>query len=184
MPSPFQLREGARLLHAGGVLAYPTEAVYGLGCDPLNAVAVQHLLTLKQRAAGKGLILIAADFEQLKPFVQPCSEQAMARLRATWPGPVTWLLPATDEVPEWLSGDSAKIAVRVTAHPVASALCRAFGGALVSTSANLTGRQPARSALQVRLRCPGADAILCGSLGRLRRPTPISDAETGEPIRI
>lgn len=174
----------ARVLHGRGVIAYPTEAVYGLGCDPLDGEAVAHLLALKRRSPAKGLILIAADRAQLAPYLLPLSAELEARLDASWPGPVTWLLPARPEVPAWLRGAHDTLAVRVTAHPEAAALCRAFGGALVSTSANLAGRPPARSALAVRRSFRNTlDYILPGALGGASGPTEIRDGRSGRIVR-
>lgn len=180
----WQLTQAARRVAAGGIIAYPTEAVYGLGCDPRDAAAVLRLLTLKQRAISKGLILLAASLEDLLPYLAPLTADTLAKVRRTWPGPVTWLLPARPEVPYWLRGDHAAVAVRVTAHPLAAALCRACGGVLVSTSANITNRPPARSTLAVR-RCFGAtvDYVVSGALGGLVRPTPIIDARDGRIVR-
>jgi L-threonylcarbamoyladenylate synthase len=178
-----KLRHATRVLRAGGVIAYPTEAVFGLGCDPLNQAAVLRLLAIKQRPIDKGLILIAHRLEQLLPFLRPLSADVEQRLRETWPGPVTWLLPARPAAPRWLRGRHSTLAVRVTAHPLAAALCEAFGGPIVSTSANASGRPPARSALQTRLRCPGVDLILSGATGGLARPTPIRDALSGAVYR-
>ncbi len=112
----------------GGLIAYPTEAVYGLGCDPENGHAVRRLLALKARPEHKGLILIAADWAQLEPYVRGLGQTAMAAIHATWPGAVTWLLPARRETPRWLTGEHQTLAVRVTAHPLAAALCRQWGG--------------------------------------------------------
>jgi L-threonylcarbamoyladenylate synthase len=182
--SPFQLREAVRRVQAGAVVAYPTEAVYGLGCDPLDADAVQRILAIKGRPVHKGLILIAADFAQLRSFVGELDVQRQAEVRATWPGPHTWLLPAAPHCPSWLTGRHDSLAVRVTAHPLAAALCRQAGMPLVSTSANRAGRRPARSALGVR-RCCGAevDYILHGPTGGLQRPTAIRDARSGALLR-
>lgn len=179
----FRLRRAAHALQRGAVIAYPTEAVYGLGCDPWNPDAVKRLLAIKQRPVAKGLILIASRFEQLAPFVQRVPTEVRRRLDATWPGPVTWLLPADPATPRWLRGQHLTLAVRVTAHPLAAALCDAFGGAVVSTSANPSGRPPARSALQARLRCPGVDLVLHGATGGLTRPTTIRDATNGKTVR-
>nr|MDQ2696242.1 Sua5/YciO/YrdC/YwlC family protein [Pseudomonadota bacterium] len=125
-----RLRQAARILRQGGVIAYPTEAVYGLGCDPRNRRAVQRLLEIKRRPPAKGLILIAADLAQLEPFIDPLPPDRRRLLDAAWPGPVTWLVPAR-RAPVWLRGNHPTLAVRVTAHPLAAALCRAFGGAVV-----------------------------------------------------
>jgi L-threonylcarbamoyladenylate synthase len=180
----WQLTQAARTLHGGGVIAYPTEAVYGLGCDPLNAEAVHHLLALKQRPMHKGLILIAADMAQLTPFIAPLSAEAKAQLTRTWPGPHTWLLPARNDTPRWLRGQHETIAVRITAHPIAAALCRATGHALVSTSANPAGKPPASTPFQVRRYFPnGLDTILPGKLGLETGPTPIRDLASGRCIR-
>ncbi len=180
----FLLRRAARVLHNGGIVAYPTEAVYGLGCDPLDPAAVLRLLAIKQRPLRKGLILIASRFAQIEPFVSVPDDAVWQRIHATWPGPHTWLLPARPATPRWLCGEHASLAVRVTAHPLAAALCDAFGGALVSTSANASGRPPARNALQARRRCSGVDLVLNGPTGGATRPTGIRDALSGQTLRL
>ena len=168
----------------GGVVAYPTEAVYGLGCDPRDGAAVRRLLALKARPEGKGLILIAAAWSQLEPYVRNLEPERMAAIHATWPGPVTWLLPARPETPRWLTGDHATLAVRVTAHPMAAALCRRWGGALVSTSANRASRPPARTALGVRRALQaGLDYLLSGPCGGAARVSSIRDGRTGAVLR-
>ncbi|MBL6750393.1 MAG: Sua5/YciO/YrdC/YwlC family protein [Nevskia sp.] len=182
--SLLHLRAAARALRAGGVAAYPTEGVWGLGCDPLNQGAVTRLLALKRRDWRKGLILIGASFDQLRPFVELPSKTAQKRAFATWPGPTTWVFPASEDAPMWLSGERDTLAIRVTAHPVARALCEAFGGALVSTSANREGRPPARSATEVRrLFGSGVDALVPGALGGLAGPTAIRDVISGLILR-
>ena len=183
--NPWHLRRAVDALRAGGVIAYPTEGVYGLGCEPLDEEAVHRVLALKRRPRDKGLILIAARYEQLERFVADPDAEVMARLRATWPGPTTWLLPARRDVPSWLTGRYASIAVRVTAHPQAAALCTRYGAALVSTSANPAGRPPARTALAVR-RYFGArlDFVLPGAVGDPRAgPTEIRDAVSERLVR-
>lgn len=184
MTSPWRLRLAARALRAGGIVAYPTEAVFGLGCDPQNGAAVERLLALKGRAASKGLILIAAHLDQLEPFIPPLAGPWREAILASWPGPATWVLPARPGTPAWLGGGRPTLAVRVSAHPLAAALCQTWGSALVSTSANLSGRPPARTALQVRRRLGRAvDLILAGACGPARRPTPIRDGRTGALLR-
>jgi L-threonylcarbamoyladenylate synthase len=181
--SPFRLRETARAIRRGAVVAYPTEAVYGLGCNPLDGEAVHRLLAIKGRAVSKGVILIAADFQQLRPYLAPLSGAQLRTVLAAWPGPVTWVLPAAPALPSWLTGGRDTLAVRVTAHPLAAALCRAAGMPLVSTSANASGRPPARNALQARLRCPGVDRVLAGPTGGRARPTEIRDLASGRQLR-
>jgi len=177
------LRRARKAVWDGGVIAYPTEAVFGLGCDPLNAGAVAKLLAIKQRDAGKGFILIAADIIQLDPFMD-LPGKLREQLLKTWPGPVTWVVPAAPGVPDWLTGGRDTLAVRVTAHPVARDLCAATGFALTSTSANLSSHPPSRSALAVRrLLRNKLDYILSGSVGPQRKPTEIRDALTGTLLR-
>lgn len=181
--TPCQLRLAARVLRRGGIVGYPTEGVYGLGCDPLHGEVVLRLLALKRRPFEKGLILIGATFAQLAPFARPDAGQ-LARASAAWPGPVTWVLPAAPGVPPWLTGGRDSIAVRVTAHPTAAALCRSFGGALVSTSANVSGRPPARSGLGVRKVFGSAVEMVVSGAERTRpRPSEIRDASTGRVLR-
>jgi L-threonylcarbamoyladenylate synthase len=178
------LARAARIVRAGGVIAYPTEAVYGLGCLPRHAAAVERLLKIKRRSARKGLILIAAELEQLTPYVVLPPEPRLSEVLAGWPGPITWVLDARRGVPRRITGGRASVAVRVTAHPLAAALCRAVGDALVSTSANLSGRPPYVSALKLR-RALGrrVDYVLAGPLGGLERPTPIRDGRSGSLVR-
>ncbi|MDE2461268.1 MAG: threonylcarbamoyl-AMP synthase [Gammaproteobacteria bacterium] len=177
------LRRAREVILGGGVIAYPTEAVFGLGCDPLNPQAVARILAIKQRDAAKGFILIAADISQIEPFMQ-IDESMRAALIETWPGPVTWVVPTSAGVPEWLSGGRDTLAVRVTAHPVARALCEVTGLALVSTSANLSGHPPLRSSLTVRrLLGKHVDYVVPGAVGGLKKPTEIRDARTGQVLR-
>ena len=159
-------------------MAYPTEGVWGLGCDPGNPAAVLRLLDLKGRPWQKGLILIAADLADLLPYLEPLSADMIKRLRTTWPGPVTWLLPARNSTPRWLRGSHHTLAVRVTAHRRAAELCRRFGGPLVSTSANPAGRPAAKRRLQVQRQFGTLlDYIVPGETGGLRQPTEIRDAQ-------
>lgn len=181
----FQLQRAVSVLRSGGVIAYPTEAVWGLGCDPHDEQAVLRLLALKQRDWRKGVILIAADVEQLMPYLRGLSEEKLSVLRASWPGPNTWLIPNNGTAPAWITGGRSTLAVRVTAHPLAAALCQQFGGALVSTSANRAGKKPARSVFDVRCSFGDTlDAVLPGALGGLQKPTQIRDVMTGEICRM
>jgi len=171
-------------LDQGKLIAYPTEAVYGLGCNPLNEGAVMNLLRLKQRPMHKGLILIASDFMQLLPFISPTPDM-LNRIMPSWPGPVTWIIPAQPWVPAYLKGTHQSLAVRVSAHPLVQQLCTHYGGAIVSTSANISQQPPARSALAVRKNL-GSDGIfiLQGETNRHSQPTAIYNARNGSCIRI
>lgn len=174
----------AALLRAGGVLAYPTEGVYGLGCDPDNQAAFERIFALKRRAPEQGVLLIAADLAQVRPWIGDAPAAAFARAEATWPGAHTFIFPRSARVPDWVSGGHAGIALRVTAHAPSVALCRAFGGPIVSTSANRHGEAPAMSAADIRaIFGDEPDGVLDAPLGGLDRPTPITDAVSGAIIR-
>lgn len=184
MPTRLQLDLACHVLAAGGVIAYPTEAIWGLGCEPLNAHACRRVLALKRRPGAKGFILIASDFAQVTPFLAHISKPRLRPALDTWPGPATWLLPAAAWVPAHLTGGRDTLAVRVTAHPVAAALCAAYGGPIVSTSANVSGRAPARTALQVLRRFgQSVDYLLPGAVGGLTRPTPIRELLSNRLVR-
>lgn len=173
-------------LRRGGVVAYPTEAVWGLGCDPFNEHAVMRLLAIKRRPVDKGLILIAADAAQLDASVDwtALPAERLASVQASWPGPNTWTVPVTDRVPAWIRGAHASVAVRVSDHPTVAALCRAFGGPLVSTSANLTGMPPAFHRAELDPALLGLlDAVCDGETGGLAAPTAIRDALTDAVLR-
>ena len=173
-------------LRNGGVIAYPTEGVWGLGCDPRDEAAVLRLLALKQREVAKGLILIASDEAQLAPFIDTASLSAeqLAEVRASWPGPNTWIVPASTDAPRWITGAHDGIAVRVTAHPLVRALCDGFGGALVSTSANIASEPSPRTRDELDPRIvEGVDAVTDGeTLGRAQ-PSTIRDARSGMTLR-
>ena len=183
-PARGALRHAAAVIAGGGIVAYPAEACYGLGCDPRNQAALRRLLRIKHRPAAQGLILIAATWRQLLPWLAPLPEAMRERVRATWPGPETWLLPAAPGVSMLLRGDHDTLAVRVTAHREAGALCRTARRALVSTSANRHARPPLRSAEQVRRELGGlVDYVLPGTTSGLARPTRIRDAASGAVVR-
>ncbi|MBX9586209.1 MAG: threonylcarbamoyl-AMP synthase [Gammaproteobacteria bacterium] len=179
-----KIDEAVTALKQGDVIAYPTEAVFGLGCDPFNKTAVERLLSLKRRSVSKGLILIASDWNQISSLTRPIDESTMNRAQNTWPGPYTWIFPASDSVPPWIRGDYPGIALRVTQHPLASALCEAFGGPIVSTSANLEGTPPAKAVEDlVNIFPTGIGVILAGPLGDSENPTTIRDVLTGDFLR-
>lgn len=174
----------AKLLHSGQVIAYPTEGVWGLGCDPMNERAVADILALKGRAASKGLIVIAASVQQLLPYIGLLSANELARLAERRAVPTTWIVPRARNTPLWLTGGRNTVAVRITDHPLSAALCRTFGGALVSTSANPSGKPAARTALKVRQYFRGqALFIVPGPLGGAAKPSEIRDLHSGEILR-
>ena len=179
----WHISRAARILYKGGIIAYPTEAVYGLGCLPDKRDAVYRLLLLKKRSVSKGLILVAAFPEQLEKYVYYPGASVRDMVLTSWPGPVTWLLPAKQGTPDWIKGSHTTVAVRVSGHPVVRALCRE-AGVLVSTSANPEHKRPARTLRKVvEYFGHTLDYIVPGEIGGLAAPTEIRDAVSGDIIR-
>ena len=180
----FHVAKAARILRAGGVIGYPTEAVYGIGCIAYETDALARILALKRRSSSKGFVLIAADLAQVEELALLPEGDRGDEVRASWPGPVTWVLQAKPGLPVILTGGRDTVAIRMTAHPVARALCVAARCALVSTSANLSGRQPITRALTLRRQLGSAlDMIVPGQLGERTKPTAIREGSTGRIIR-
>jgi L-threonylcarbamoyladenylate synthase len=172
-------------LQQGELIAYPTEAVFGLGCDPDNEGAVQKLLTLKKRPVEKGLILVGKTYSQLLPYVDDAKIPMHMRTEifSSWPGPVTWLLPAAKQSPKWITGDSDFIAVRVSQHIVVRQLCDLFGKPLVSTSANVSGVKPAVNVQQLYQQFDKTLILVDGALGGTKKPSQIRHGISGQTIR-
>jgi len=180
---PIPSRRLAAHLARGGLIAYPTESCYGLGCDPRNRRAVQRLLRIKGRPQHKGLILIASRFNQLTSYLQPLTSQQQEELRCGGTQAVTFLMPARPDCPRWLRGRYDTLAVRITAHPGAAALCNALHMALVSTSANHSGDKPVRTYAECLRRFGGRALVLPGRVGKRRRPSTIRDWTSGKIVR-
>jgi L-threonylcarbamoyladenylate synthase len=183
MVSSWRVQQAARAVRNGGVIAYPTEAVWGLGCDPWCSEAVYRLLALKERPVEKGLILVADTIRQFDFLLDDLPEAWLTRLASTWPGPNTWLVPHRERLPEWITGVHDSVALRVSDHPLVGELC-ALTGPLVSTSANPSGRPAARSRLRVEQYFPEQlDNVLGGYLGGRKNPSLIRDLRTGKVVR-
>lgn len=183
MHSSWQVKHIAQIVRQGGVIAYPTEAVWGLGCDPWNGDAVERLLALKDRPLHKGLILVADNIRQFDFLLEDLPVRWVDRLASTWPGPNTWLVPHQDRLPAWITGQHNSVALRVSDHPLVRDLC-ALTGPLVSTSANPAGRPSARSRLRVEQYFHDQlDGVLGGALGGRRNPSLIRDLQSGDVVR-
>jgi L-threonylcarbamoyladenylate synthase len=173
-------------LQQGGVIVYPTEAVFGLGCDPDNKQAVESLLAIKQRPVEKGLILIADNYGQLLKYIDDSKipMDKRADIFSSWPGAITWVMPAAKDTPKWLTGQFDTIAVRVTNHPTVKKLCQEFGKPLVSTSANLSGQDTVTSITQARNEFGEQVAFYVDeALGGNTQPSTIKDVMTGKVFR-
>lgn len=177
----FILKQAARYYQHGGLIAYPTESVYGLGCDPLNPHAVEYLLQLKNRPVEKGLILLSDSIQKLLPFIDISAQQQAI---INQPQAITWLVKPSPLTPLWVKGQYPKVAVRITHHPVARQLCAALTAPIISTSANPAQRPPARNSLQLRQYFKqDIDCIVAGKTGGLKRPTQIIDIDSRQIYR-
>jgi L-threonylcarbamoyladenylate synthase len=174
-------RAAETLLH-GGVIAYPTEGVYGLGCLPNNVDALTRLLAIKQRSATKGLILLAANPGQLDTWIDLPDDQQLPAPNAGQP--ITWIAPASERVSQLVKGVHASVAVRITTNTIAAAICDAVGSAITSTSANMTGEPAVRNAIMLRRKFSSlVDYIVPGDCGPADGPSEIRDLVTGLIIR-
>ena len=173
-------------LKRGDVIAYPTEGVFGVGCDPDNEQALLKLLEVKKRPQEKGLILIAGSMEQLEPYIEldDLSLEQVNAIKESWPGPVTWIVPVSSKTLPLVTGQFSSIAVRVTNHPQVKAICSAFGKPITSTSANLSGLEPCRSVDEVEYQLGNSGVVIFqGEIGNRTQPTEIRDAKTGNTLR-
>lgn len=180
------LQQVVSALQSGEVIAYPTEGVFGVGCDPDNPQAIEKLLALKQRPIEKGLILIAANYQQLQPYIDDTqlSDLQKQKIFLTWPGPVTWVMPVKKDISPLLTGKFTSIAVRVSDHPLVQKLCHQFGKPITSTSANLTGLPPCKTVAEVHSQLgEHLSAILEGETGGRENPTEIRDAFSDTVLR-
>lgn len=167
----------------GGVIAYATESCFGLGCDPNNERALRSVLRIKRRPKFKGLIVIADQIKRFFPLLRSISEDNRQRMQATWPGPHTWLVPASDRAKRTLRGTHAALAVRVTAHPDAKNLCARLQAVLVSTSANRAGQRPAKTTRECVRRLGAKTMVIRGRIGSRKNPSTIQDLLTGKTFR-
>ena len=186
--SAIDLSNALSVLQNRGVIAYPTESVFGLGCDPDCQSAIEKILEVKKRPAHKGLILIAANIEQLEDYADfsLLNAQQLAAIKETWPGPFTWVVPAKKSLCRLISGDFDSVAVRVSAHPIVQQLCLQFGKPIISTSANLSGLEACTTSRQVHdmfADQPLLESIIDAPVSGLSAPSQIYDAQSGKRLR-
>lgn len=178
------IKQAAATVRQGGVLVYPTEGVFGVGCDYRQEAAVKRILQLKQRPISQGLILIAGHLQQLLPLIQPTDKFDLAKALKTWPGHHTWVFPASSLTPKWITGDHSTVAVRLSEHPTVVTLCQELGHALVSTSANISGQATPTSCAEIAAMWGDqVDGYLDLPLGSHNKPSSLRMASTGQVLR-
>ncbi|PPI86517.1 L-threonylcarbamoyladenylate synthase [Candidatus Pantoea edessiphila] len=172
-------------LKQNGIIIYPTEAVFGLGCNPESKTAVKKLIILKNRSPNKGFILIAANYDQLKSYVADDKISAFQRnyMFSRWPGHVTFIVPTLPKTPKWIIGNFDSVAIRISKNPYVRKLCTKFGKPIISTSANLSNQNPCRTFEDVVKQFGQSFPILFGSTCGLKHPSEIRNIITGDLIR-
>jgi L-threonylcarbamoyladenylate synthase len=149
-----EIEKGVKILQKGGVIAFPTDTVYGLGADAFNATAVERIYEIKNRPNHRKLPLLIADVERLTTLADPIPEIAWFLARRFWPGGLTLVLLKTDSVPAYLASGPT-IAVRVPDHPVCLAIIRYLGNPIIGTSANISGQPATLTAEEVEQQLGG-----------------------------
>ena len=172
-------------LYQKKIIAYPTESMFGLGCDPTSSKAVKRLLDLKKRSIKKGFILVASNYNQIKMYINESqlSVQNKKMMFLHWPGPYTFLLPANSLVPYWLTGEFNTVAVRISSHSSIIKLCNVFGKALISTSANFANMSPCLTQKDVFKNFGSNFPLLHGNIGNECNPSKIINIMNGKLIR-
>ncbi len=183
-PLNIHIERAAKVIACGGIAAYPTEAVWGFGVDPNNTQAIECLLALKRRPWEKGLIIIASEIAHIAPWLECLSVESKRRLMQPTHNPTTWLTPNLGIASAWVTGEHSTVAIRLTRHPVAAALCKAFGGPIISTSANVTGSLPRKHVWRLsRSLHSRLDIIVPGVCGKQVNPSEIRDLITNKIVR-
>ena len=178
-----QIRQAGEILKKGGLVAFPTETVYGLGGDALNPSASEKIYAAKGRPSDNPLIVHIADMEHLAPIVTHRPDEARALADAFWPGPLTIILPKSDRVPLQTTGGLSTVAVRMPSHPVALSLIRESGGYIAAPSANLSGHPSPTKASHVIHDLSGRiDAIIDGGDGDIGIESTIIDLTEDTPV--
>ena len=177
------IKQAVTTIRKKGVIAYPTEAMFGLGCNPFCETAVNSILAMKERSIDMGLILVASYIQDILPLIDLTFEEIGHDIISSWPGHTTWIFPAATSTPSWICGKKPTVAIRISAHPIVQSLCQELGGPLVSTSANIHGHPPCLCAKEVKEFFPTIDFILDGDLGKQNQPSQIFDAITKKQLR-
>ena len=172
MASDFSIRHAAHVIRHGGIIAYPTDTIYGLGCDPFNVDAVERINTIKQRPANKQFILLAGHIDQIRSLIVLDNDQESLISEST--EPTSWIVTASHHAPDWLIDKNNTLTFRISKHDIVQKLCNALGHAVISTSANISGKAPAKNSLEIHRYFHGkVDKILASNQKLTARPSKI-----------
>lgn len=177
------IKEAIAILKAGGLVAMPTETVYGLGADATNEEALRKIFQAKQRPMDHPLIVHLSNYEQIQDWVSFVSPAAERLAKAFWPGPLTLILPKAQHVLDIVTGHQQTVGIRIPSHPVAQALLKGFGGGIAAPSANRFGRISPTTAAAVREELGEAvDLILEGGACEIGLESTIVDVSGEHPV--
>ena len=183
--SPWAIKRLGKAIQQGAVIVYPTDTIWGLGCHPLLTHSVGRILNIKQRPVDKGLILLGSRLEFFESYISnQLDAEQIARLQEITEHPVTWLVPAGDQCPDWIRGYSTSVAIRITSHPFIIELCDQIRSPIVSTSANRSGSATVRNAWQAhREFTDQVDYIVSGYNPGTKRASEIKSLEGNKILR-
>lgn len=170
-------------IKAGGLIAYPTESCFGIGCNPFNRKAINRIIKIKKRDKNKGMIVVAGKIGHLDRLIKPLSNNDFEYLNCFWPGHYSFILPTKRNVPVNLTGKHNKIAVRVSSHKLIQQLCSYLAIPLVSTSANKSGFRSIKNNKECLKQFGKSILILPGNIGFAKNPSTIIDLVTKQVIR-
>ena len=178
------IEEAVNVLKKGGIVVYPTETVYGIGCDPFNRIAYERVQHLKGRTK-KQMLLLACSLSQVEQFTGRLANIPRRLAHEFWPGPLTMVIKPRNEMPEYLYGDSGGVAFRITSHPIAAAISKNFGYPMTSTSANITGKPPVET-YEEALNMFGKDVsiVIENNIPLNGTPSTVIDLTSGKPLLI
>ncbi len=177
-PEPRKIQRAVDILNQGGVIAYPTDTVYGIGCDLMNKSAIERIYQMKGMQKDKSLAFICPDLSDISRYA--IVENAQYRvMKRVLPGPYCFILQATREVPKIVHLKQKTVGIRVPAHPVTIALVRALGRPLISSTAAMTGAEPLIDPWEIKEQFSGLDLILDGGTGG-NVPTTVVDLSQGD----
>lgn len=178
-----EVEQAVHILQEGGVIAHATEGVWGLACDPWDKHAVDRILAVKHRSIDQGFIVIGSDPATFQEELDSLPPAIRHRVEGSWPGHTTWILPSR-RFPDWVTGSRASVAARIPDHEQARLLAKLFGTAIISTSANVSGEEPATTMELVTQRFKSCiDFVVPGQIGSAVGPSRICNALTEDTIR-
>lgn len=147
MASDFSIRHAAHIINHGGIIAYPTETVYGLGCDIYNPDAIEKINIIKQRPLNKQFIILVGEIAQIRSLIEINDKEKSIIENTT--EPTSWVIKASPLAPEWLTDDRNMLTIRISQNSLVKKLCHILGHGIISTSANISGKKPARTSLDL-----------------------------------